>query len=182
MDKREIEDLLCRLAEAYEALGGAALTIGICGGAALSVLGLVERTTRDIDLVTPEHLPPAFWQAAAAVAAQLDLPDSWINQGPKELASMGLPEGFTTRAVTKRYGRRLTARYASRLDQIYFKVYAAVDRGGYHVDDLQKLQPTTEELIAAARWCMTHDVSAAFRSMLKSMFEALGYEDVARSL
>jgi hypothetical protein len=49
---------------------------------------------------------------------------------------MGLPEGFVSRLFQKDYGRRLTVYFAGRKDQIHFKLYAAVDRGGYHIDDL----------------------------------------------
>jgi len=182
MDTNKIETYLTKLAEAYDALGGSNLTITICGGAGLMLLGLVDRTTKDIDLVEPTHLPEEFNKAASIVAREYNLPANWINQGPKELAEMGLPPKFHERAVTKKYGKTLVVRIASRIDQIFFKIYAAVDRGGYHADDLKKLNPTREELKAGAQWCMTHDVSSGFKEVLKDMLEKLGYGEVARSL
>ncbi|RKZ02008.1 hypothetical protein DRQ21_09490 [Candidatus Fermentibacteria bacterium] len=44
------------------------------------------------------------------------------------------------------------------------------------------LNPTSEEMEAAALWCMTHDPSDGFRGILISMFEELGYEDAAKRL
>lgn len=71
--------------------------------------------------------------------------------------------------------------YIDRRDQIFFKVYAA-DQLGVHVDDLIALDPTSDEMPAAARWCMTHYPSKEFRYILISMFQQLGYEDVAGQL
>lgn len=182
MDRKEIETLLEKLAGVYEALKGPPLRIDVCGGAALSVMGLVDRTTKDIDLIAPPELPPQFFEAAGIVGREFGLPEDWINQGPKELAEMGLPDGFDERAHKKRYGKHLTACFASRLDQIFFKTYASVDRAGYHVDDLLALEPTTEELMDAARWCMQHDVSDEFRDQLRSMFRQLGFGDASESI
>lgn len=182
MNTSEIEQYLAKLAEIYEALGGRPLTITICGGAALMILGLVDRTTKDIDLVEPHRLPAEFDEAARVVAREYGLPGNWINQGPKQLAEMGLPPQFHERAVVRKYGKKLEVRLTSRRDQIFFKMYAAVDRGGYHADDLKKLKPTDAELADAARWCMTHDVSAVFKDVLTDMLEKLGYGEVAHTL
>ena len=58
----------------------------------------------------------------------------------------------------------------------------AADRGGYHVTDLKALNPTEEELIAAARWCMTQDTSEAFQMILKDMFKQLGWQNVSEQI
>ena len=182
MDRAQIEALLKKLGNIYADLDGPDLTISVCGGAALTVAGLIDRTTKDIDLIAPPQLPQQFFHAAKIVADELGLPSDWINQGPKQLAEMGLPDGFDKRSIKKRYSPKLTAQFASRLDQIFFKTYAAVDRGGYHFDDLKKLNPTSEELGEAARWCMTHDVSQGFKEMLQKMLKEMSHEDVAESI
>ena len=98
MDKKEIERYLQKLAEVYSQIKDAPpLKLGICGGAALSITGLIDRTTKDIDLLFPLHLPVAFFEA-------------------------------------KKY-----------------------------VEDLLALKPTEKEIEAAARWCLTHDVSNGFK-------------------
>jgi len=183
MDRGQIERSLGKLAEVYEALGGPPLKIFVCGGAALLVMELVDRAkTKDIDLVAPVDLPPQFFEAADIIGKEFGLPLNWINQGPKQLTEMGLPEGFEERACVKRYGPRLTCCFASRLDQIFFKTYASVDRGGYHVDDLLALKPADEELVEAARWCMKHDVSETFKDQIRDMFEKLGFSDAGRAI
>ncbi len=70
--------------------------------------------------------------------------------------------------------------FIERLDQIHFKVYAAVDSGpGRHIDDLRTLNPTEEEIELAAKWAMTHDPSEEFCETLKDMLRRIGYESVA---
>ncbi len=63
--------------------------------------------------------------------------------------------------------------------EICFKLYAAVDQGmrSKHAADLQALQPTHEELLAAARWSRSHDPSEGYRQELAKVLTALGLED-----
>ena len=68
--------------------------------------------------------------------------------------------------------------FASRLDEIHFKLYALVDQGaGRHEQDLHALNPTAEELVRAARWTRTHDPSPGFRQMLEQALRYLGVAD-----
>lgn len=169
--------------------------IVVCGGSALILTGMIPRTTKDVDIIalmraghlaSPAPLPDELLRAAKEVAADLGLDDNWLNNGPSRgeggLFQMGLPAGFAARLTSSTYDERLTVHYIHRVDHIYFKLYASVDRGGYHIEDLRALDPTSEELEAAARWCMTHDVSAGFRMVLKRLLRELGYEAVADRL
>ncbi|MBL7645601.1 MAG: hypothetical protein JNK74_05355 [Candidatus Hydrogenedentes bacterium] len=170
--------------------------IVVCGGAALIVLGLNQRTTNDVDIVAlsdeartlyaPAPLPEHLLQAAMEVALTLKLPADWLNNGPSRdeggLFQMGLPEGFAARLHPRNYGSHLTVYFIDRIDQIHFKLYAAVDRGGYHISDLELLQPTDDELTSAARWAMTHDVSPGFRDLLKTLLESLGHVNAAQAI
>ena len=79
----------------------------------------------------------------------------------------GLPEGFIDRLEEHDYGPALTVHFASRIDQIHFKLYAMVDQGaGKHEGDLRSLEPTRHELMQAARWTRTHDPSEDFEKSL----------------
>lgn len=169
--------------------------IVVCGGSALIALGLVVRTTKDVDVValmrdgmlcSPAPLPESLLQAATEVAEDLGLDNNWLNNGPSQdeggLFQMGLPEGFAARLRSTRYGSTLKVHFADRVDQIHFKLYASVDRGGYHIEDLCTLSPSSDELEAAARWAMSHDVSDGFAMVLKGLLEKLGHEDVAARL
>jgi len=54
-----------------------------------------------------------------------------------------------------------------------------VDQGaGKHEADLRALNPTRDELLAAARWTRTHDPSEGFREQLVAALAYLEVEDV----
>ncbi len=165
--------------------------IVVCGGSALIALSLVPRTTQDVDivalmnegvLVDAEPLPEYLVMAAERVGRIMDLPDEWLNAGPASQFQMGLPDGFQERLHPVVIGEKLTVYYIDRIDQIYFKTFASADRGGYHVADLKQLAPSEEELVAAAKWCETQDVSPEFRMILKDMFTRLGWQNVCARL
>jgi hypothetical protein len=153
------------------------------GGGSLLLLGLITRPTKDLDLValvdkgdfiSARSLPKLLLDAIAEVGIALKLGKNWINSGPTDLLSMGLPEGFSTRMDTQHYGG-LTLYLAGRFDQICFKLYAAVDQGPHskHFADLKLLKPTQNELDSAAKWCKTHDVSEGFARNLSEALTAL---------
>lgn len=131
-----------RLDEALHALeeqlgsGGSSFDLVVIGGSALLALGLIERATRDVDVValgdtdelsSADPLPEALVGAAARVARDFGLPAGWLNSGPADLLRLGLPTGFDERRVTRVIGPSLTIHFASRYDQIHFKLFAMVD-------------------------------------------------------
>jgi hypothetical protein len=181
-----IDLLFGALADQLQALGTRAELV-VIGGSALTALGLVKRATRDVDLLaiaangelrTAEPLPAALLTARAAVAADFGLAEDWLNAGPTNLLTWGLPDGFMSRVVTRSYGRSLAVHFAGRLDQIHFKLFAMVDQGGgRHEADLRALSPTQGELVAAARWSVTQDPSPGYRSVLEDALRVLGVPD-----
>lgn len=178
------------LAALSEQLGesGARFELVIIGGAALIWLGLLDRATKDVDVVglvsgseviSSKPFPDELARAATQVAAALNLPDDWLNSGPTELLDFGLPEGFLDRAHRVEIGQALIVYFGDRFDQIHFKLYAMVDHGGgRHAEDLRALDPAPEELIAAARWTTTHDPSEGFRGQLVLALAEFGVRDV----
>jgi len=163
----------------------------VCGGSALIATGLIVRTTRDVDILAfmdddgmreAEELPGYLLHAAQNVGRLLGLPPARLNNGPASQFRLGLPDGCQGRLLTVTVGEKLTMHYIGRLDQIFFKTFASVDRGGYHVQDLLALHPTVDELLAAGKWCLTQDVSAEFRMVLKDMFGKLGWKNVGDQL
>ena len=187
------------LIEALETLGelleerGHRYELAVVGGGSLLLQGLLSRTTADLDVVariessgylTAEPLPEVLKEAVAEVATLFSdigrtIGSSWLNSGPTDLLRFGLPEGFSARSELRNYGA-LTLRLAGRLDQIAFKLYAAVDQGprSKHFRDLQELKPSREELVFGARWTVTHDTSEPFEDQLRQALKALGVEDV----
>jgi len=188
IDEKNIKMIFVALDRQILAAGGNPISLVVCGGTALAALGLVLRTTKDVDVLgTLEkgkilkmgRFPGWLSEAASRVAADFDLPADWLNLGPESQLDTGLPRGFLGRLIKKTYGRRLTVCFISRVDQIHFKLYASLDRGGYHVQDLFKLAPTGAELLAACRWVLTQDVSVGFRAILVSFLMQHGHEELA---
>jgi hypothetical protein len=166
-------------------------------GTALNATHLVQRTTKDVDIVAlldskgnladPAPLPDELLQAAKEVADTLNLQKDWLNNGPSNgdggLFRLGLPRGFRERLTKGYLGQKLAVFYIGRLDQIHFKPYAAVDQfGSYHAADLKQLAPTDDELLQAVEWSMTHDPSEGFRVSMKLFLERFGYERLAGTI
>lgn len=175
----QVGDLLADRAAPIEAVA--------IGGGGLMLLGLISRPTRDIDLVAvlengilrrAAPMPPALQAAVEDVARLRGIDPHWMNAAPSGLMDQGLPAGFMARTERRIYGS-LTLHLASRVDQVAFKLYAAVDQGpgSKHVSDLQMLAPTRAELLDAARWARTHDPSDGFRSMLLQVLALFGAEN-----
>jgi hypothetical protein len=160
----------------------------VIGGSGLLALGLIERSTRDVDLLalragdqldSARPLPASLEAAGDLVARDFSLPTNWLNPGPTDLLELGLPEGFIDRLERRDYGDSLTVYFASRYDQIHFKLYALVDQGpGKHEYDLRALSPTEEELLAAAHWSRSHDPSEGYAKILRGVLTHLGVDDV----
>jgi hypothetical protein len=157
------------------------------GGGALQLLGLIARPTRDIDVVAlvddgsllpVAELPPPLQQAVEDTAKVLRLPSEWFNPGPRSLMDLGLPNGVLARAHRREWGG-LILHIADRSDQIFFKLYAAVDQGprSKHFDDLRSLEPSVDELRAAAAWAQTHDPSEGFANELRGALREFGIVD-----
>lgn len=167
----------------------------ICGGSSLLALGLISRTaTRDVDvlarletqrLVQAKPLTAEIVAAAEAVRAELDLPADWFNTGPADESffRLGFPVGIEDRLTNRCYGPILTIGFVSRYDQIHFKLYAAADQGpGRHVADLRDLNPSADELLAAARWTRLQDPSEGFRFVLSDLLRHLGHANLSAQL
>jgi hypothetical protein len=196
LNRAKLDGSFSMLANHLRAMDAPHVGLVVCGGASLLAVGLVSRTTRDVDILAlmepgqgltdPDPLPPHLLNAAAQVESMLGLPPEWLNNRPSlgegGLFRMGLPSGLDDRLHERRFGDALTIWFIGRIDQIHLKLYAAVDRGGYHITDLVALQPSENELEQAARWAMTHDVSQGFRGVLGRLLRELGYGRVVERL
>ncbi len=190
-DQAQTDRLFAALGEQLAAQG-ASIELVVIGGSALLAIGLISRPTRDDDIVAllqagqlhdPRPLPEPVIAARDRVARDFGLPTGWLNVGPASLLDFGLPDGFVERLENRSYGPALRVHFASRFDQIHFKLYAMADgTAGKHEADLRDLNPSRDELIAAARWTQTHDPSEPFREELLKALAALGVDDAARDI
>ncbi len=195
IERNNVDRIFNALNDQIGIQGGSAIGLVVCGGTALTALGLIIRTTKDVDVLglvkedsagihikKIENFPKWFSKAAAIVQRDFNLPKNWINLGPAPQVELGLPEGFESRLIKKKYGGYLSIYYISRIDQVYFKLYAAVDRNDYHTDDLFALEPTIEEIEKASEWVLTQDVSDDFRQILKDFLRKHNYGIIAERI
>jgi len=103
IDEKNIKMIFVALDRQILAAGGNPISLVVCGGTALAALGLVLRTTKDVDVLgTLENgevrklgsFPVWLNEAASRVAADFDLPADWLNLGPESQLDTGLPDGF----------------------------------------------------------------------------------------
>ena len=127
-----IENILKALDKNIGINGGTKISIVVCGGTALFALNLIDRTTKDVDVLglidkkTKKHkicyikeFPKWFLSSAETVARDFNLPDDWINLGPANQIKTGLPEGLFERLTKKAYGKYLDVFFISRVDQVF---------------------------------------------------------------
>lgn len=182
-----IEAALQRVAELL-AFAGERYAVVVIGGAALSLLGIVDRPTDDVDILAfqegqhlrepSEPMPASLARAIATVSRDLALDAHWMNTGPALQWQQGIPDGLEGRVQWRHYGPAdvphlgLDVGLASRLDLIFFKLYAAADHGtsrSVHYRDLLALSPTLHELIAAADWIRPQTASPEFHVILDQL-------------
>ena len=167
---------------------GIDIGVVVLGGAALNLLGIVERTTRDVDVLAisystadlqqlslqaPEPLPEPLKSAILRVARDFGLPEDWVDTTMGAQWKTGLPPGLKRRLHWRRFGGLLVG-LVDRYDLIFFKLYAAADSGGtssVHYQDLIALRPTSKELEEASKWIRGQDPSAGFSTILDQVIE-----------
>lgn len=153
----------------------------IVGGAALSLLGVVTRQTRDCDVLYPD-LAVDILIAAREFAAQLraegqKLDDDWLNNGPSALAEL-LPKGWYDRIQPAYTGEALTLHALGRSDFLKSKLFALCDRATDEKDCIA-LRPSAAEVDASVAWLTNQDANpewpAHVVNTLAALKQRLGY-------
>jgi len=153
----------------------------VVGGAALVLLGVTERQTRDVDILHPE-LSAEVTLAARAFATHLreqgvELADDWLNNGPMQLAEV-LPDGWRLRVRSIFEGAVLRLTVLGRADLLKTKLFALCDRGT-DLADCIALAPDPDELDEAEPWLAEQDANPMWpehvRSTLADLRRRLGH-------
>lgn len=175
LDSNALEELLAAVGEHLQAAREPA-SIVVVGGGAMSVMGWVDRTTDDIDVIAraretdgarellpPEPLPASLVDAVTRVARDYGLRSDWLNTQVAMQWSTGLPPGLLDDVEWRRFGA-LQVGFAGRRSLLALKLFAAVDQGSesVHFQDLVALHPTDVELEDAADWVTRQDGSPRF--------------------
>ena len=166
--------------DAYLAARGLTLRATVIGGAALQLMGVISRATKDCDVLDPT-LPAEIIEAADAFAAQLigeDLRSGWFNNGPASLVRT-LPPEWADRLQPLYTGSALQLLTLARVDLLRSKLFALVDRN-IDLVDCVALAPSRTELHALLPWLDHQDSNeqwpAYVRTILGQLAQELGYE------
>lgn len=153
----------------------------IIGGAALNILDISSRKTRDVDCLDPE-LPLEIKEASKKFAEEredLELDLNWLNNGPQTLKN-DLPKGWRNRIRLVFQGTSIRLDVLGREDLLKSKLFAYCDRTSPDFEDLKYLRPTPAELADAIDWVKQRDANQGWPSHVDKAFlilkRALGYE------
>ncbi len=165
--------------DALLAARGLRLEAVVTGGAALALLGIISRGTRDVDLIEPE-LSRSVLEASKTFAEELrsagdTLRDDWLNNGPASLAPL-LPEGWRGRLQLVFEGQAVRLWALGRPELLLTKLFALCDRG-LDLGDCLALGPNPDELARAEVWVATQDLHPEWPTHVQVTFQ-----DLARRL
>lgn len=153
----------------------------VIGGAALGLLGVVSRQTRDCDILHPT-LPKTIRNAAVEFAGIRSkegdlLASDWLNNGPASLGEV-LPPGWMERLQLAYQGHAITLRCLGRLDLLRSKLFALCDRG-IDLQDCIALAPSIEDLKEISPWLENQDANpdwpAHTKAVLSDLQQRLGH-------
>jgi hypothetical protein len=167
----EFDQYLAKRALKFEAV--------IIGGAALNIMGIISRETRDVDCLDPQ-IPNEIRSAAEQFSnenTKFNLAKKWINNGPDSLKS-DLESGWFLRTQIIFNGRAILFRTLSRIDLLKSKLFAYCDRD-LDFQDCLKMKPTLEELNECYKWVSERDGNPGWSKNVESHFnnikKELGY-------
>ena len=148
----------------------------VIGGAALNLLGIVSRLTKDCDILTPE-IPKQIADAAHNFALQVrtaggTLQDDWLNNGPASLRSQLLP-GWEDRLQTVFAGQAINLRSLGRQDLLCAKLFALCDRG-IDLGDCVALAPSAADLANILPWLEQQDANPQWPAHVRATVADLG--------
>jgi hypothetical protein len=154
----------------YLAARGLRLEAVVIGGAALNLLGVVSRVTKDCDVLHPA-LTPEIELAAAAFAKEStekgsSLDSNWLNNGPMSLTCQ-LPEGWQDRLQPAFKGTAIELKTLGRLDLLGSKLFALCDRA-IDLSDCIALAPTAFELQLLLPWLEYQDTNSNWPAHVKT--------------
>lgn len=153
---------------------GLAFEAVIIGGAALNILDISSRKTKDVDCLDPE-IPNEIKLASQDFAKQrtdLDLDSNWLNNGPETL-KVDLPTGWRFRVQSLYRGESLTLDVLGRDDLLKSKLFAYCDRTSPDFEDLKNLNPSSEELKNSIDWVKNRDIHPNWPSHVDKAFLVL---------
>ena len=146
----------------------------IIGGAALNIMDIISRQTKDVDFLDPD-IPEEIKKAS--INFGINNPDlkldanNWMNNGPKAL-TRDLPKEWRNDLQKIFEGRALRLWTLGRLNLLRTKLYAYADRE-IDYNDCMALNPTNEELDLCLDWVLAGDLSELWPERVEYIFNKL---------
>ncbi len=173
--------------DSYLAARGLRFEAVVIGGAALVLLGIVQRTTDDCDVLDPQ-IPSIISDAAREFAREQGIASDWLNSKAHDFVGVPgcLPEGWRHQLRSAFAGAALHLDTLGRADLLCTKLVALVDRGT-DFQDCVALGPTEAELRAAWPFVAQYEGNPESRDgywlplarrQLSRLAEELGYHAV----
>lgn len=153
----------------------------VVGGSALALLGIIDRPTRDVDVLFP-GVSNDIAEAARRFAAEMSargqrLDPDWVNAGPAQVAA-ALPAGWERRLRPLFDGEAIRLQTLAQNDLLLTKLFALCDRGT-DLADCIALAPSADALRHAENWLLQQDASevwpALVRDTLRHLAQRLGH-------
>ncbi len=173
--------LVIRDFDKYLEDNGESFSAIVIGATALSILGVVNRQTQDVDVLDP-RIPESIRKLAVDFVTfqarkGISLEPNWLNNGP-QLVTEILDPGWKSRLQILYQGKALTLQTLGRVDFLGTKLDAMCQRGD-DFDDIVRMKPTKEELEKAVIWVKKQDVNPGWPNWVdmqaKKIAEALSY-------
>lgn len=148
-----------KLFDEYLAKAGEKVDAIVIDGAALVLLDVVKRPTKDFDILQPVLTKSQELHVVgfASENPELNIGPDWMNNGPRSLIH-DLDEGWEGRLQPAFKGKAITLRTLHRLDLLKTKLFALCDRGS-DWEDCMALRPTESELVEAEEWVADRDAN-----------------------
>lgn len=143
----------------------------VIGGAALNLLGVISRETRDCDILDPVIPKDILTAAVEFSKTQQGIDCQWLNNGPDSLKT-NLPKGWKKRIQPLFSGEALHLETLGRSDLLKTKLYAYCDRDT-DLSDCLALKPTRQELLEALPWVQFQDANPKWPQHVQSRFGEL---------
>ncbi|OFZ26739.1 MAG: hypothetical protein A2381_17265 [Bdellovibrionales bacterium RIFOXYB1_FULL_37_110] len=152
----------------------------VIGGAALIIMDVVSRKTRDIDCLDPEiseQIKKASQQYAKEFP-EFRLDENWLNNGPVDL-KRNLLSDWRFRLQEIFTGKAINLKTLGRSDLLKSKLFACADRD-FDFEDCISLAPTGNELDECYLWVCEQDLNPLWPKHVETVFnkirKRLGYE------
>jgi len=154
---------------------GLKLSAVLVGGAALGLLGVIDRQTRDCDVLCPDLTTAVLDSAIEFAKAQRQLgtplDDEWLNNGPSSLVKQ-LPLGWDTRLRQVFSGSSISLSTLGHTDLLLSKLFALCDRGT-DLPDCLALKPTLDDLKESLPWLVEQDANELWPQHVRDTIDDL---------